>query len=257
LQPETHMTYPDRARPLVVHRVRHERFPRHVAIIMDGNGRWAKARGLPRAEGHRRGAAVVREVITTAARAGLGFLTLYSFSIENWKRPAGEVNALMGLYAEYLRRERATLMTNNIRLLWFGRRDGLPPAVLDELDRGVAATAANTGLTLGLALNYGSRLEIADAVRAIARDVRDGRIDPEQIAEQTISQRLYTAAVPDPDLLIRTAGERRISNFLLWQISYCELHVTDVMWPDFTRGDFLNALRDYASRERRFGQAPR
>jgi len=246
----------DAVKSYPVHQVRSERFPRHVAIIMDGNGRWAKARGLSRAEGHRRGADVVRKVTTAAARIGLKYLTLYSFSIENWKRPATEVNALMGLYAEYLRRERPSQMANNIRLVLFGRRDGLPQAVLDELDRSIELSAGNSGLTLGLALNYGSRVEITDAVRALAGEVRAGRLAPEQITEAMISQRLYTAAVPDPDLLIRTAGERRISNFLLWQISYCEFHVTDVLWPQFTRHDFMNALRDYASRERRFGQVP-
>ena len=250
------MTPFSETRPMTVHRVRHARFPRHVAIIMDGNGRWAKSRGLPRVEGHRNGAKVVRTVTTAAARIGLEYLTLYSFSTENWNRPAAEVNALMGLYAEYLRREQPMLMEHNVRLAWFGRREGLPASVRDELDRDIEMSSRNTGLTLCLALNYGSRVEITDAVRAIARDARDGAIDPEQIVEQTIADRLYTAGVPDPDLLIRTAGERRISNFLLWQISYCEFHVTDVLWPDFGRHDLLNGLRDYASRQRRFGQVP-
>jgi undecaprenyl diphosphate synthase len=237
-----------------IHRVRWERFPRHVAIIMDGNGRWARTRGLPRTAGHSRGADVVRDIITAAVRIGLANLTLYSFSLENWKRPPAEVNALMGLYAHHLRNERPMMLANNIRVRWLGRRTGLPNSVLDELDRSVEESANNTGLTLGLALNYGSRAEIVDAVRSLAEDVLAGRMTPGQIDDAAISRRLYTAGMPDPDLLIRTAGERRISNFLLWQISYCELHVTDVMWPDFTRRNLLDALRDYAARDRRFGQ---
>jgi len=239
-----------------VHRVRSQRFPRHVAIIMDGNGRWAAAQGLHRFEGHRRGAEGVTRITRTASRIGLEYLTLYSFSIENWKRPPAEVNALMGLYAEYLVREREEMMANNVRLVQYGRREGLPPRVLEELDRSMRLSAGNTGLTLGLALNYGSRTEILDAIRRIARQAAQGRLDPEQITEQTVSDSLYTAGTPDPDLLIRTAGERRISNFLLWQISYCELHVTEVMWPQFSRRDLMLALRDYAGRDRRFGQVP-
>jgi undecaprenyl diphosphate synthase len=243
-----------RERHYEMHKVRSIPFPRHVAIIMDGNGRWARRRGLPRVAGHRRGAETVTMITSTAARIGLECLTLYSFSIENWRRPRDEVNTLMQLYAEYLIRERATMMRNNIRLQQIGRRDGLPPRVLEELDRSIEESSANTGLTLNLALNYGSRVEITDAVRSIARQVADGALDPEAITEQTISDNLYTAGQPDPDLLIRTAGERRVSNFLLWQISYSELFVSDVTWPDFTRRHFFNALRDYAGRERRFGR---
>ncbi|MCG3180733.1 MAG: Ditrans,polycis-undecaprenyl-diphosphate synthase ((2E,6E)-farnesyl-diphosphate specific) [Phycisphaerae bacterium] len=239
-----------------MHKPRSIAFPRHVAIIMDGNGRWARRRGLPRVFGHRRGADVVTMVTATAARIGLKYLTLYSFSIENWKRPREEVETLMNLYAEYLIRERATMMRNNVRLVQCGRRDGLPPRVLEELDRSIAESAGNDGLTLALALNYGSRMEITDAVKAIARDVAAGRLSPDEITEQTISENLYTPEVPDPDLLIRTSGERRLSNFLLWQISYSEIHVTDVTWPEFTRRHFFNALRDYARRDRRFGNVP-
>jgi len=240
----------------LVHRVKSPRFPRHVAIIMDGNGRWAEAHGLSRVEGHRRGADVVRTVTTTAVRLGIEYLTLYSFSIENWRRPPSEVRALMKLYAEYLVRERETMTANNVRLVHYGRREGLPPPVLDELDKSVAMSVGNTGLTLGLALNYASRTEITEAVRRIAGEVADGKLTPGQITEQTIGRYLHTAGVPDPDLLIRTAGERRISNFLLWQISYCEFHVTEAMWPEFTRHHFMEALRDYASRQRRFGRTP-
>ena len=227
--------------------------PRHVAIIMDGNGRWAKRRGKPRTEGHRAGAIAAREIVEHCARLGLKQLTLYSFSIENWSRPADEVNTLMRLYIEYLISERPVMLKNNIRFRQIGRRDGLPPDVLEELDRTIAALDHNTGMTLCLAVNYGSRAEIADAVRSIARKVQAGTLDINAIDEQTVSDHLYTAGMPDPDLLIRTAGEMRVSNYLLWQISYAELFVTDVCWPDFTAAEFDRALADYARRERRFG----
>ena len=233
-----------------------EQLPAHVAIIMDGNGRWAAQRGLPRVAGHGQGAANVREIITHAARLGLRALTLYSFSTENWKRPRDEVDALMGLYVEYLRKERATIMENGVRLVQAGRRDGLPAPVLAELDATQQLSAGNTGLTLCLAINYGSRQEITDAVQAIAREVAAGRLAPEAITEEHISQRLYTAGLPDPDLLIRTAGEMRVSNFLLWQISYAEFYVSDVLWPEFTTADLNAALQAYARRERRFGAVP-
>jgi undecaprenyl diphosphate synthase len=231
-----------------------EALPRHIAVIMDGNGRWAQQQGLPRIEGHRRAAGAVREVVTQCARLGVRCLTLYSFSLENWKRPRDEVVGLMALYAEYLASERPTIMDNDVRVVQVGRRAGLPDRVVRELDLTEKLSRDNKGLTLCLALNYGSRAEIVDAVRRVARQVADGTLTPDQITEQTIGQGLYTAGAPDPDLLIRTAGERRISNFLLWQISYCEFHVTDVLWPQFNRRHFLDALRDYASRERRFGQ---
>ena len=230
-----------------------ERLPGHVAIIMDGNGRWAKQRNQPRIAGHRAGARSVREVVTECSRLGIGYLTLYSFSTENWKRPDDEVRGLMDLCVEYLVKERRELTDNNIRFLQIGRREGLPVAVLDALDRTTAVTKSCTGLTLCLALNYSSRTEITDAMRSIADDVQAGRLEPAAIQEATISERLYTAGLPDPDLLVRTAGELRVSNYLLWQISYAEIHVTDVYWPDFGIEDLHRALRDYASRDRRFG----
>ena len=230
-----------------------ERLPGHVAIIMDGNGRWAKQRNQPRIAGHRAGARSVREILTECSRLGIGYLTLYSFSTENWKRPDDEVRGLMDLCVEYLVKERRELTDNNIRFLQIGRREGLPTAVLDELDRTTAVTKSCTGLTLCLALNYSSRTEITDAMRSIADDVQAGRLEPAAIQEATISERLYTAGLPDPDLLVRTAGELRVSNYLLWQISYAEIHVTDVYWPDFGIEDLHRALRDYASRDRRFG----
>jgi len=230
-----------------------ERWPRHIAIIMDGNGRWAKARGLPRAAGHREGVGSVRRVVTEAARLGLDAITLYSFSSENWKRPADEVAALMLLCCEFLRVERPTMLRENIRFRRIGRREGLPEEVLAELDATERATAHHTGLTLCLALNYGSRTEIADAARALAREVASGARSPDSIDEAAVSSHLYTAGIPDPDLLVRTAGEMRLSNYLLWQISYAELHVTEVLWPDFTEADLAAAIVAFAGRERRFG----
>ncbi len=230
-----------------------DRLPRHVAIIMDGNGRWAEARGRGRTYGHRKGAEAVRDVVTESARLGLQALTLYSFSTENWSRSPEEVECLMELYVEYLIKERSTMVDNNIRFRQIGQREGLPPAVLNELDQTTALTGGCTGMHLVLAINYGSRAEITDAVRSIARQARAGEIDPAAIDEQTISDHLYTAGLPDPDLLIRTAGERRLSNYLLWQISYAEIHVSEVCWPDFKVPQFHDALRDFASRQRRFG----
>jgi len=230
-----------------------ERIPRSVAIIMDGNGRWAQSRGLPRPVGHEQGAKVVRTIVTEAARLGLEALTLYSFSIENWRRPPDEVRALMHLYAEYLVAERPTVMEHNIRLRHLGRRNGLPEQVLAELDESVRVSSANTGMFLCLALNYGSRAEITDAMAAIARAAADGKIKPSQVDEAMISGHLDTAGVPDPDLLIRTAGEMRVSNYLLWQISYAEFFVSDVYWPDFDVDEFHKAIRAYAARHRRFG----
>ena len=230
-----------------------ERWPRHIAIIMDGNGRWAKARGLPRAAGHREGVGSVRRVVTEAARLGLDAITLYSFSSENWKRPADEVAALMLLCCEFLRVERPTMLRENIRFRRIGRREGLPEEVLAELDATERATAHHSGLTLCLALNYGSRTEIADAARALAREVASGARSPDSIDEAAVSSHLYTAGIPDPDLLVRTAGEMRLSNYLLWQISYAELHVTEVLWPDFTEADLAAAIVAFAGRDRRFG----
>jgi len=230
-----------------------QRIPRHVAIIMDGNGRWATSRGFPRIFGHRNGAAAVRRTIEEAGRLGIEVLTLYSFSSENWKRPADEVRELMGLYLQYMSGEREALVRENIRLVQIGRRDGLPPEALAALDETVRATSTCTGPTLCLAVNYGARAEIVDAVRAIASKARSGEVKPDEIDESTISSHLYTAGLPDPDLLIRTAGEMRVSNYLLWQISYAELWVTDVLWPDFGANELRQAVRAYAARRRRFG----
>jgi len=233
--------------------VPNEQIPRAVAIIMDGNGRWARARGLPRSAGHSEGAKVVRRIVTEAARLGLEALTLYSFSVENWRRPREEVNALMHLYAEYLVRERPTIMEHNIRLRHLGRRTGLPKTVLRELDETLRVSADNTGMFLCLALNYGSRAEMTDAIIRIARRVAAGELSPDQIDEGVISNGLDSAGVPDPDLLIRTAGELRVSNYLLWQISYAEFHVSNVLWPDFNEEEFRRAIVAYAGRHRRFG----
>jgi undecaprenyl diphosphate synthase len=230
-----------------------DRLPRHIAIIMDGNGRWANQRGMPRIAGHEEGAKTVRRIVTHCARLGIEALTLYSFSTENWKRPREEVEFLMGLYAQYLVAERDTIMSNDVRFLHVGRRAGLPASVLDEMDRTVAMSQANSGLKLCLALNYGAREEILDAVRAIAAAAAEGRVRPADIDEALFERHLYTAGLPDPDLLIRTANERRVSNFLLWQISYAEIHVTPRFWPDFGEEDLDDALRDFAGRQRRFG----
>jgi len=234
------------------------RVPRHIAVIMDGNGRWAVRRGLERIRGHQQGAKAVRSVVTECARlrsehGGPDYLTLYSFSLENWKRPLDEVGFLMQMYIEYLRQERATMMENNIRFAQIGRLENLPEPVLDEVNITLEQTRANTGLTLVLALNYSSRAEITDAVRHIAEKVRGGELCASDIDESTISEHLYTAGMPDPDLLIRTAGEMRVSNYLLWQISYAELYVSEVLWPDFSVGDLHTAIRSFASRNRRFG----
>src|SRR5262245_16211196 len=227
--------------------------PRHIAMIMDGNGRWARERGLERIEGHVRGAETVRRVVEDCCRLKIGQLTLYSFSSENWKRPQREVDFLMGLLKQYLVAERPEIMKQNIRFRVIGRRAELSPEVVAEIEETERLSAGNSGLTLALAVNYGSRAEIVDAVRAIAGRVKRGDLDAAAIDESTISNSLYTAGMPDPDLLIRTAGEMRVSNYLLWQISYAELWVTPVCWPDFTTDLFHDALRDYAGRERRFG----
>lgn len=230
-----------------------ERLPRHVAIIMDGNGRWARERGLTRIRGHRAGAETIREIVRAAGELDIEFLTLYAFSAENWRRPKREVNALMSLLKRFLRKEERELNENNVRLGAIGRIGELPGDVRAWIDRVVRSTAGNTGLTLVLALNYGSRSEITDAVRALCGKAARGELSPEQVDEQLISESLYTAGMPDPDLLIRTSGEMRVSNFLLWQISYAELYVTQVYWPDFHRSHFVRALLDYQARERRFG----
>jgi undecaprenyl diphosphate synthase len=229
------------------------RLPRHVAVIMDGNGRWAQKRGLPRIEGHRRGVKSVRSTIEECCRLGIGQLTLFCLSVENWKRPQLELDFLMKLLRKYLIAERAEIMEQNIRFTTIGRRTGLPAKVLQEIDENVRVSRDNTGMVLCLAINYGGRTEMVDAVRALAERVRQGELDPENIEEDTISEALNTAGMPDPDLLIRTAGEMRVSNFLLWQISYAELWVTDKCWPEFDRTTLHQALHDFAGRERRFG----
>ncbi|RIK65112.1 MAG: di-trans,poly-cis-decaprenylcistransferase [Planctomycetota bacterium] len=231
-----------------------DRMPRHIAIIMDGNGRWAQRKGLPRIRGHEAGADKVQEIVTRCSRLGVGYLTLYSFSTENWNRPQSEVAHLMGLYVEYLIKERVEIMENDVRLIQIGRRDGLPPDVLRELDETMRLSKDNKGMTLILALNYSGRAELTDAVRDIARRAAAGELPPDTISEQTISDALYTGGIPDPDLLVRTAGEMRVSNFLLWQISYAELVVTDVCWPDFGSDELDRCIREYAGRDRRFGR---
>jgi undecaprenyl diphosphate synthase len=227
--------------------------PRHIAIIMDGNGRWATQRGLPRPMGHQAGAPTVKRVIEMCGRLGVEVVTLYSFSLENWKRPPEEVNALMALYIAKIESERELLMRENVRFVQIGRREGLPKLVLEKADELMELTKRNTAATLCLAVNYGSRAELSDAMQTIAHKVKSGAIAPEQIDEALIEKHLYTAGLPDPDLLIRTAGEMRISNYLLWQISYAELYVTPVLWPDFSNDDLLNAIREYARRTRKFG----
>lgn len=229
------------------------RLPRHIAIIMDGNGRWAVDQGKPRVEGHLRGATTVRQVTEECCRLGLGQLTLYCLSSENWKRPQAEIDFLMQLLKEYLLGERETIERENIRLRIIGRREGIPADVQAEMDESLRLSENNTGLTLCLAINYGSRTEIVDAVNAIVTRVLEVSLDASKIDESTIANHLYTAGMPDPDLLIRTAGEMRISNYLLWQISYAELWVTETHWPDFTAETLHEACRDYAKRQRRFG----
>lgn len=229
------------------------KLPRHIAIIMDGNGRWARAQGKERVEGHARGAKSVDEVTEECCRLGIGQLTLYCLSSENWKRPRAELDFLMALLKQYLLQEREKILKQNIRFTVIGRREGLPAEVLAEIDENERLTKNATGLTLCLAINYGSRAEIVDAAKRIAGRVQTGELLPEHIDERTISDSLYTAGMPDPDLLIRTAGEMRISNYLLWQISYAELWVTERFWPEFGVELLHEALRDYAKRERRFG----
>lgn len=230
------------------------RLPRHVAIIMDGNGRWAARRRLPRAAGHRAGADAVRRTVESAARLGLECLTLYAFSTENWKRPRYEIRALMDLLMEYLRKELHALKENNIQFRMIGRSEELHLSVLEQIRKAELATFQNTGLRLNIALNYGGRAEIVNAFRRIASDVAAGRLKPDDIDEDVIRRSLYTRSLPDPDLLIRTSGEMRVSNFLLWQIAYAEIHVTETLWPDFDERDLFAALMDYQSRDRRYGR---
>ncbi|HZO86042.1 MAG TPA: isoprenyl transferase [Verrucomicrobiae bacterium] len=227
--------------------------PTHVAIIMDGNGRWARQRNLPRVEGHRNGAESVRTIVRVAGEIGIKYLTLYAFSVENWNRPKDEVDTLMKYLERYLRSETPELDRNNVKLEVIGQIYRLPESVQKELKKSIATLSKNNGLTVVMALSYGARTEIVDAVRAIAEKVDKGKLDPAEINETIISQHLYTRNIPDPDLLIRTSGEMRISNFLLWQISYAELVVTPTLWPDFRKAQFFEALDEYARRHRRFG----
>jgi len=229
------------------------RLPQHVAVIMDGNGRWAQQRRLPRVDGHRAGIDAVRATVETAARLRLSALTLYAFSTENWKRPRLEVATLMALLKEWLARELQTLLANDIRFRVVGRMDGLDPSVVRELRKALDATARCGGMVFSIALNYSGRAELADAMRSLGSDVAAGRLAPGAIDEAVVASRLYTAGLPDPDLLIRTSGELRVSNFLLWQIAYAEIHVTPVLWPDFRARHFLEAIADYQKRERRYG----
>jgi undecaprenyl diphosphate synthase len=237
----------------ILERIDPDRLPRHVAIIMDGNGRWAKARSLPRVEGHRAGIRSVRETVETAARLGLDVITLYAFSTENWKRPRHEVLTLMGLLKEYIKRELKNLRSHNLRFRPIGRIDQLDKSVQRELQRAVDGTADCTGTLVQIALNYSGRQELTDVIRAGATEAGAGSISPEQIDEEWINDHLATSGCPDPDLLIRTSGEQRISNFLLWQVAYAEIYFCPVLWPDFRTADLLAAVLEFQQRERRFG----
>jgi undecaprenyl diphosphate synthase len=243
---------PGSAEEALIRSLDFSRLPRHIAIIMDGNGRWAAARHLPRVEGHRAGIEAVRATVETSARLGISVLTLYAFSVENWKRPDTEIRALMSLLKHYLRLELKTLLRNNIRFRVIGQPDRLGPDIRDELAMAEVRTATNTGMLFNVALSYGGRAEIVDAAR---RAIREG-ISPEALDEATFGSLLYTAGQPDPDLLIRTSGEMRVSNFLLWQIAYAEIWVTDALWPDFRARHLLEAVSDYQKRDRRYGAVP-
>jgi len=227
--------------------------PRHIAIIMDGNGRWAAERGLPRVTGHENGAHALRTVTETCCEIGVHCLTVYAFSTENWKRPAAEVHALFGLLEHFLAAELPTLLANNIQLRAIGRLHELPQSAREALERTIARTASNSGMSLVLAINYSGRAELEDAVRSVCEEVAGGTLKPEDFTQEDLQRHLYTRDWPDPDLLIRTSGEMRLSNFLLWQLSYTELYVTPKCWPDFGREDLLEAVRDFHRRKRRFG----
>lgn len=229
--------------------------PQHVAIIMDGNGRWARQQSLSRLEGHKRGSEVAREIVTTAARAGVSYLTLYAFSSENWRRDPNEVSGLMTLLKHYLESEAEEFHKEGVRLKVIGERDQLPNTILNLVEQVEELTKTNKAITLQMAISYGSRAEILCALRKIGQKVRDRLLDPEKITEQIFEDHLYTAGIPDPDLLIRTSGEQRISNYLLWQLAYTELLFVDKFWPDFTPEDFMETLITYQNRERRFGTA--
>ncbi len=227
--------------------------PKHIAIIMDGNGRWAQRRGLPRVAGHRAGIRAAREVVETCSRLNVPVLTLFAFSMENWKRPKAEVNFLMRLLRTYIRKELPTLVRNNVRLQVIGRSHQLPGPVRHDLEKAIRATEQNGGLCLNVALNYGGRAELVDAFHSIVRAIKSNGLEENSIDEELISRHLYTAGLPDPDLVIRTSGELRVSNFLLWQIAYSEIWVTPTLWPDFTKRELLEAILDYQGRDRRYG----
>jgi undecaprenyl diphosphate synthase len=229
------------------------RLPRHIAVIMDGNGRWAERRHLPRVAGHRAGVNKTREIVDTCAKLGVPCLTLYAFSLENWRRPQAETTFLMRLLREYLKREMPSIHKNNIQFLAIGRSSELPEPVRKDIDDSMRMTARNTGMKLAVALNYGGRAELVDAFNAMLDRIRADGLSAFHADEQTISSHLYTAGLPDPDLLIRTSGEMRVSNFLLWQIAYAEIYVTETLWPDFSRVRLLEALIDFQKRERRYG----
>lgn len=245
----------DRKETEVYRRLDPQRLPSHIAIIMDGNGRWARRRHLPRIAGHRAGVEAVRSTVETAARIHVPALTLYAFSEENWKRrPTGEVNFLMGLLCRYLKKEVPTLNKNNIRLEYIGRQHELPPPVQEKMQWAREATTQNTGMVLTLALNYSARSEIVDAFRSIVHAaMSNGGVEHVKIDEESISRNLYTRDLPDPDLIIRTSGEMRLSNFLLWQLAYAEIHVTSTLWPEFRGVHLLESIEDYQKRERRYG----
>jgi undecaprenyl diphosphate synthase len=253
MQPLDEIAEPGTREREILEQIDPNRLPRHVAIIMDGNGRWAQARSLPRVEGHRAGIRSVRETVETAAKLGFDVITLYAFSTENWKRPRHEVLTLMGLLKEYINRELKTLRANNLRFRPIGRIDQLDPSVQRELQRAVDGTADCTGTLVQIALNYSGRQELTDLVREGVSEAAAGTLEPERIDEGWISARLATGGCPDPDLLIRTSGEQRISNFLLWQVAYAEIYFCPVLWPDFTKADLLSAVLEFQQRERRFG----
>jgi undecaprenyl diphosphate synthase len=231
-----------------------DNLPQHLAVIMDGNGRWAKQRMLRRIVGHRKGVETVRVIVEECSRLGIGFLTLFAFSAENWLRPKTEVKALMTLLKQYIRSEVSRMMQNNIRFNVIGDRESLPPDVISEINAAIAATADNDGMLLTLALSYGSRQEILRGVQALVADIQSGKVEASRVSEDLFSSYLYTDGIPEPDLLIRTSGEMRISNFLLWQLAYTELYFTEVNWPDFDRNELAKAFHVYQSRERRFGK---
>lgn len=230
-----------------------DQIPRHIAVIMDGNGRWARERGQPRIRGHEAGADSVRAITEACAECGVEYLTVYAFSTENWKRPAEEVTALFALLEHFIEQETPNLMRNNVRLETIGRIHELPLSCQHAIARAVETTAKNTSITLILALNYSSRAEIVDAVQNLCKEAAAGKLDPEQVDVECISQRLYTGRYPDPDLLIRTSGEMRLSNFLLWQLSYTEIYVTAKLWPDFGKQELREAVAEYSKRQRRYG----